>query len=182
MDLKNIPDIDPKELTSLIEEARKAQDYSSPRLGELVSCIVKKVITKDRFIGYTEDWQAEMFSEGCLSIFKAISNRELTIKDSFNYLFTTAYNELKQVVEKLNDNIPAETADEIESDPFYMRNKRRLIRGFFDKKAEQEVVDRVFKKQPLIKNAVGISARCFAENFTEDELDSLIAKARSVRG
>lgn len=181
MDLTNIPDIDEKELASLINEARKTEDYSSERLGELVSNLVKKILLKEQFVKYTEDWIAELFSEGCFVIFNAIINKNNITTDYFNYCYTCALNKMGKVAKKLFENIPAETITEIENDPFYVRNKRRIVKGFFDKRAEKDVIENASKKRRPLKNAVGLSARTFGENLGETELDNLINLAKQVR-
>lgn len=182
MDCRNIPDIDKKEFARLVNEARAKSDFSIDRLGELVSNIVNKIICKE-YYSCTEDWQAEMFSDGVCDIFNAISNDAINMDDPFSYCYTAAINKMGRTAKKLMDNIPVETVTEIESDPFYLRNKRRLLRGRFGKDKQKEVVKEIFgKKRPSLKNAVGVSARLFSENFSNSQLDGLIEMARSVRG
>lgn len=182
MRLTNIPDINEKELSTLISVARKSGNYSDPRLGQLVSDIVKKCLASKDFNGYTEDWQLDMFGDGVLAVYEAITNPSITMSNCFNYCYTTAKNKMGKTVGILKKNVPKETLTEIDNDPAYVRNKRRLLRGFFDNDAEKNVLGNVLsrKLRPL-KNAVGVSARAFAENFTSNQLESLIGLARSVR-
>lgn len=179
MDFKNIPDIDKATFVSEIETARKTGDFSGGNLGEMVSNIVKKVIAKE-FNSYTEDWILELYSEGVFRIMDAISKDSISMKDAFTYCYTTAKNSMMHAVEKLKKNIPEEIITEIESDPFYIRNKRRLLKGAFDKQFD-DIVEKVSRKQPLLRNAVGISARSFSESLSSNELDNLIAAARGAR-
>lgn len=180
MDLKNIPNINSGEFRDVIAEARRTGDFSGDRLGELIANIVKKVIARD-FNIYTEDWQSEMFSEGCVCILDAVKNGSCNMNDAFTYCFTAVRNRLFRVVNRLRANIPEETLNEISDNPQYMKTKRKLLRGFFDSKQERDVMNRIFKRPPLLKNAVGVSARCFSEALSGNELDSLLERARNLR-
>jgi len=143
----------------LIKKAVESGDYSSIELGECVKRLLN-LLTKDRcFVRYTDDWKAEMFSTACVDVYTSMKNIDCSDdRKVFNYLYTTALNAFKRTVRQLNfDNemhleLMEESGKTIE--PFYLRNKRRLLKGHFEK-AQVEIIASVqSRKMPRISRVV----------------------------
>lgn len=178
----NIERIDVSRLKTLIDEANKDNDFSNSELGEYVSVICQKVLARDCFSGYTEDWKMEMFGEACLAVYKSMSTANTESDSLFNYLYTCAINSCKKTIQKLQDiPTPIDEAMCSSGEPFYVRNKRRITKGLLKKNEEVIVEAAKTKKRPLLKNVIGRAARAFAETLKNNQLKELLEIARKNR-
>ena len=164
-------------LARLIKEAVKDGDYSSQELGALVKRLLN-LLTKDRrFVKYTDDWKAEMFSNACWDIYSSLGNIDCSDdRRVFNYVYTTALNAFRRTIRQLNfDNemhleLLEESGKTIE--PFYLRNKRRLLKGRFES-AQLEIIANVQShKPPRLFRVVGRTVRTVRMN--RKSLETLI--------
>lgn len=177
--------IDETRFNELIAEAQRSDDCSSAELGEMVSELCKRVLVRDNFVGYSEDWQMEMFGEATLAVFKAISRTTRTdAGTTFNYLYTVVVNSFKKSILRLKRlPLPMEIDENCGqvTDPFYMRNRRRIVRGILDRNEDEIISAAQTRKEPLLRNVIGRAARAFELTLKPKQIDELLQIARKNR-
>lgn len=189
MDMK-YEKIDKARLLQLVKEARAKNDFSSVELGNIVSYQCRIMLTASNYHRYTEDWQLEMLGAAALDAFKAMATTMSLENErkAFNYLYTTIDNSFKHTIKKLN-NIPIpEDCQFAEGEspcdtlmPFYLRNKRRLVRGVLEANKDEVVSAASKMKVKLLKDVLEKATRIFTRTLKIDEIDKLIQMARSTR-
>ena len=182
--------IDKARLMQLIMDARAKNDFSSAELGNIVSYQCRIMLTAENYRRYTEDWQLEMLGAAALAAYKAMAT---TIKlDSeqgvFNYLYTTIDNSFKHTIQKLNGQLVPEDMQFKDGEtpcdtlmPFYLRNKRRLVRGVLAANKDDVVTAASTMKVRLLKDVLEKATRIFTRTLKLDELDRLIEMAKRTR-
>lgn len=170
----------------IIKDSVERNDYSSMELGAFVSSLVKAVLDSGNFVGYTEDWKLEMFGEACLKVFEGMKDVDLSQCDrAYNYLYTIACNRVKKVVTRLKKELSSECPIFDESSevlqPFYLRNKRRMVSGLLEKKKSEIVSAASQRKQMLLKNAVGKALHAVASGMNVGKISELIQLSRQGR-
>lgn len=170
----------------LIKDSVERNDYSSERLGDFVSALVKAVLDTGNFCNYTEDWKVEMFGEACLQIYDGMKGCDLSdTKRAYNYLYTTARNRIVKVITKLKNemNGECEILDDSENtlQPFYVRNKRTMMKGLLDRKKAEIVQAASSRKQMMLHNAVGKAVNAVMDGIDSVRIIELIKMSRKVR-
>ena len=187
---KEYEKVDNRKLTELIRKAVESGDYSDPQLGYYVSSIAEIVLKSPNYVGYTDDWKLEAYSEACYDMFMAMPKVELDDPNKvFNYMYTTASNRIGHVMEDFNEKLEGDLNIKEENkgvlEPFYVRNRKRLLkekrkstRGMFE--ATKEIVIANVKKSALadIKGVIGRACRSFSEGLSTRRLQQLIKLSR----
>ena len=181
-------EIDKARFAQLIREARAKNDFSSDELGNIVSYLCRIKLTAANYHRYTEDWQLEMMGQAALVVFKAMATTAELDDDNklFNYIYTVIENSFKKSITKLNNQLVPESTEESQPDanglkPFYIRNKQRMTRGLLNKNGREVVSVASRMKVKLLEDVLNKAARIFSNTLKIDEIDKLIAMARSTR-
>ena len=181
-------EIDKARLAQLIREARERNDFSSDELGNIVSYLCRIMLTASCYNRYTEDWQLEMLGQAALVAFKAMATTaELDNENRlFNYIYTAIDNSFKSTIKKLNGELVPDNSEEARPDanglkPFYLRNKRRLVKGCLNENGREVVSVASRMKVRLLEDVLDNAARVFSSTLKIDEIERLIAMARSTR-
>lgn len=181
-------EIDKARLAQLIREARERNDFSSDELGDIVSYLCRIMLTASCYHRYTEDWQLEMLGQAALVAFKAMATTaELDNENRlFNYIYTAIDNSFKKSISKLNNQLVPEIQEDSKPDdnglkPFYIRNKQRMTRGLLNRNGREVVSVASRMKVRLLKDVLNKAARIFSSTLKLDEIDRLLAMARSAR-
>lgn len=174
----------------LIRNAVEMKNYHSAILGEYVSSLVQIVLKEKCFVGYTEDWRLEMYSEGCLAVFNALPNAELDEKRIYNYLYTCARNRIGKTIVRLKNEF-RESGDSYDKEivnsgnvgdvPVYVRNKRHVLKGYFDRNKRKALESVTHQKMAMLKNAVGRAARRFSTGLDIEEINRLTEFSRKSK-
>ena len=182
--------IDKARLLQLVKEARAKNNFSSVELGNIVSYQCRIMLTASNYHRYTEDWQLEMLGAAALAAFKAMATTMSLENEqkAFNYLYTTIDNSFKHTITKLKGEIVPEDQQFKEGEapcdsltPYYIRNKRRLVKGVLVENKDQVVSAASTMKVKLLKDVLAKATRIFTRTLKLDELDRLIQMARNTR-
>lgn len=184
--------IDGSTLVKLVEIANRNKNYHTETLGNVVSSIVEKAMKSKStdskhsgrccFMGYTDDWKLEMYSDACLAVFHALPKAELNEKSIFNYLYTVAINQIKGTLNRLNGDLEKVSSydsevlnrDNMDEGSVFVRDKRRMLHGFFEKNKEKALTRIYHKKRRKLSSVIGKSARDFSCGLDTDSLLNLI--------
>lgn len=182
--------IDKARLLQLVKEARAKNNFSSVELGNIVSYQCRIMLTASNYHRYTEDWQLEMLGAAALAAFKAMATTMSLENEqkAFNYLYTTIDNSFKHTIVKLNGQLVPEDQQFAEGEapcdtlkPFYLRNKRRIVKGVLEANKDEVVSAASTMKVKLLKDVLEKATRIFTRTLKLDELDRLIQMARNTR-
>lgn len=182
--------VDQERLKELFVAAKARGDFSDNDLGECVKNIVRIVLSAESLAGYTEDWQLEMFGNACYAIFKGMNSADGSDgRKLFNYFYTAARNSCKKTLNRLKRNDMAmgayeEAVTEKDTVPFYLRNRRRLLRGVFERGAPEVFrLSRLTRKerQPMLARIVNRAVSAVSERFDGDRISELLERAKQVR-
>lgn len=177
--------IDPERLRVLIENAREKEDFSSPELGEFVSDLCKIVLRSGNFRGYTEDWQLDMFGNACLAVFSGMRTAEPGKgKNLFNYFYTIAANACKRSLKRFTRDSVAfdeEYSQTKAVEPFYIRNRRRMLRGLVEANERKVVSLARARKMVRLEKVVGQAVGCALEHLEQKQIDGLLKISKRNR-
>lgn len=192
--------IDRSRLLALVTVARKTGNNHSEELGTLLYDLCMKVMNTQfgelSFSGYSEDWKAEMVGNAMIALFNAIGNSaRLDSGDAlFNYMFTIVRNSYRRTLDRLynkpevaafehgGDRDMVETVSDAERfNCFYVKNKRRMMRGLLDKNRERIIEAARTRKKALLKNVIRSAVKNFVGVFTRSQLKELLKIARKNR-
>lgn len=182
--------IDKKRIVQLIREARLKNNFSNVELGNFVSYLCNIRLTAWNYKRYTEDWKLEMLGNAALAAYKAMAGT-LDLQDetrAFNYIFTTIDNAFKRTIDKMH-NLPVPEDNQFAEGeapcdtlmPYYLRNKRRMVKGVLLENKDQVVSAASTMKVKLLKDVLAKATRIFTRTLKIDELEQLIQMARRTR-
>lgn len=181
-------EIDKARLAQLIREARAKNDFSSGELGDIVAYLCRIMLTASNYHRYTEDWQLEMLGQAAFVAFKAMATTAELDNDVrlFNYIYTAIDNSFKKTLKKLNGELVPDNSEDAQPDanglrPFYLRNKSRIVKGCLRRNGREVVSVASHMKVRLLEDVLNKTARIFSNTLKIDEIDKLIAMARSTR-
>ena len=181
-------EIDKARLAQLIREARAKNDFSSGELGDIVAYLCRIMLTASNYHRYTEDWQLEMLGQAAFVAFKAMATTAELDNDVrlFNYIYTAIDNSFKKTLKKLNGELVPDNSEDAKPDanglrPFYLRNKSRIVKGCLRRNGRDVVSVASHMKVRLLEDVLNKTARIFSNTLKIDEIDKLIAMARSTR-
>lgn len=181
-------EIDKARLAQLIREARAKNDFSSGELGDIVAYLCRIMLTASNYHRYTEDWKLEMLGQAAFVAFKAMATTAELDNDIrlFNYIYTAIDNSFKKTLKKLNGELVPDNSEDAQPDanglrPFYLRNKSRIVKGCLRRNGREVVSVASHMKVRLLEDVLNKTARIFSNTLKIDEIDKLIAMARSTR-
>lgn len=181
-------EINKARFAQLIREARAKNDFSSDELGDIVSYLCRIMLTASNYHRYTEDWQLEMLGQAALVAFKAMATTADLENETrlFNYIYTSIDNSFKKTLKKLNGELVPDNTEDAQPDanglrPFYIRNKRRIVKGCLSENGREVVSVASKMKVRLLEDVLNKAARIFSSTLKIDEIDRLLAMARSTR-
>ena len=181
-------EIDKARLAQLIREARAKNDFSSDELGDIVTYLCRIMLTASNYHRYTEDWQLEMLGQASFVAFKAMATTADLDNETrlFNYIYTAIDNSFKRTLKKLNGELVPDNSEDAKPDanglkPFYLRNKRRIVKGCLRQNGREVVSVASRMKVRLLEDVLNKAARIFSSTLNVDEIEKLLTMARSQK-